>query len=329
MSYAYQLKNIQFSYGKTLALSLPKLNIHANKITALMGPNGCGKSTLLNLLALIETNQQGEVIFFSETATPKNKTYLGQRISFLPQKPFLLRGTVEDNLYLALKFKNIQKKYFSTLIDTALQTLDIPQLRLLNTHSLSGGELQKVALARAIIISPEVLLMDEPFSYLDHSSEQSLTHFIQNFTKDNNKTLIFSTHKQLQGLAIADKSISLIQGKLVKTPLINLFHGTVIDRLFNTGNIHIELVNNNATIENISINPDEIVLSKDKLVSSMRNQFYGKVVAVSDENGKIRVSILAGELFQVMITYQSFITLKISLGDYLWVNFKSNAIVTF
>jgi tungstate transport system ATP-binding protein len=329
MADAYQLNDIQFFYDKTLALSLSELNIQANKITALIGPNGCGKSTLLNLLAFLTTNQQGRINFFSEPATSNNKLSFSKRIAFLPQKPYLLRGTVEDNLNLALKFKNIQKNQSPTLIKSALKTLDITHLCQQHAYSLSEGELQKVALARAIITSPDVLLMDEPFSYLDHNSEQTVKHFIQYYVKKSNKTLVFSTHNRLQGLAIAGDTISLVKGKLIKTPLINLFHGTIINQLFDTGKIQIMLVDKSAGYQNVSINPDEIVLSKELLVSSMRNQFHGKVMAIIDEMGKIRISIQAGELFQVMITYQSLAELDISLGDLLWVNFNSNAIVAF
>ena len=327
MTAAYQLTNIRFFYDKTLALSLPKLTIQANKITAIIGPNGCGKSTLLNLLALLQKNQQGQISFFSESITENNASSYRKRIAFLPQKPYMLRGTVSDNLDLTLKFHGIKNNRLKK-INSALETLNIAHLKLQQAKTLSGGELQKVALARAIITNPDVLLMDEPFSYLDQNSEQLLEQFIVDYVK-NNKTLVFSTHNRLQGMAIADDVISLVKGAVVKSPLINLFHGSCKNQLFDTGKIQIMLADSAQNYQHVSIDPNEIVLSRERLVSSMRNQYHGKVTAIADETDKIRVSVSAGELFQVSITYQAFKELEISLADQLWVNFKSNAILAF
>ena len=328
MTNAYQLTDIRFFYEKTLALSLPKLTIRADKITAIIGPNGCGKSTLLNLLAFLQKNQQGQIEFFSESITEKNTPFCRKRIAFLPQKPYMLRGTVSDNIYLTLKFHGI-KNNRSEKINSVLETLNITHLNLQQAKTLSGGELQKVALARAIITNPDVLLMDEPFSYLDQNSEQLLEQFMGDYVKNNNKTLIFSTHNRLQGMAIADDVISLVKGEWVKSPLINLFHGSCKNQLFDTGNIQIMLADSAQIYQHVSIDPNEIVLSREQLVSSMRNQYHGKVTAITDEMGKIRVSVAAGELFQVSITYQALKELEISLADQLWVNFKSNAILAF
>ncbi len=323
---AYQLTDLRFSYEKTPVLSIDKLAIPANKITALIGPNGCGKSTLLNLLAFLQKNQQGQISFFSKP-TVQTHNFIKQ-VSFLPQKPYMLRGTVAENLAQPLKFhqKNHQRV---EKIQAALEQLDITHLSQQHAKTLSGGEQQKVALARAIITNPNVLILDEPFSYLDQSSEKSLENFIKHYVKEQHKTLIFSTHNRLQGIALADNVVSLVQGKIANSPLINLFQGSVSKQFFDTGKIKIMLPNPTQHYHHASIDPNEIVLSKTALVSSMRNQYQGHVTAIVDEMGVIRVSVLAGELFQVIITLQALKDLKLSLGDPLWVNFKSNSVLMF
>jgi len=328
MTPAYQLSNVRFSYDKTIALSIDELSIQANKITALIGPNGCGKSTLLNLLAFLQKNQQGQLLFFSQCSTQGKANSFSKRIAFLPQKPYMLRGTVIDNLTKPLKFQKISDNR-PEKIQTALEELGITHLSQQQAKSLSGGEQQKLALARAIITNPDVLLMDEPFSYLDHNSEQLLENFIHRYVKEHNKTLIFSTHNRLQGLAIADDVISLINGKVVSTPLINLFHGSIKNQLFDTGRIQISLADQQEDYLHVSIDPGEIVLSKSAMVSSIQNQYQGRVTAIADEMGKIRVSVMAGELFQVIISLQAYTELNISLGDQLWVNFQDNSVHMF
>jgi len=325
---AYQLNNINFSYDKTTVLSIDQLNIRAHKITALIGPNGCGKSTLLNLLAFLSKNQQGQIHFQSIPSTKQSIETFIKRIAFLPQKPYMLRGTVADNLGLALKFHHLTNNR-PEKIQAALEQLGITHLCQQQAKSLSGGEQQKVALARAIITNPDVLLMDEPFSYLDHSSEKRLEDFISSYVKQQQKTLIFSTHDRLQGIALADDVISLIKGRVANSPLINLFQGSIINQLFDTEKIKIKLLDINQNYQHVSIDPTEIRLSTTAIEPKMQNQYQGEVTAIISEMGKIRVRVLAGELFQVIISLKTFKQLNISLGDQIWVSFQSHSVVMF
>lgn len=329
MKYAYQLQNIKYAYGKTLALSLPNVAIRFNKTTALIGPNGCGKSTLLNLLAFLAKSQHGHIRCLSETLTRQPSRSLTKRIALLAQKPYMLRGSVFNNLDLALQFHGICKSERAALIKATLDQLNGRYLMQQQATTLSGGELQTVALARAIVTNPDILLMDEPFSHLDHSSTQTLEKFIRSYVKNSNKTLIFSTHNHLQGAVIADDVLALVKGKLTETPLINVFRGQCRGQLFDTGNIQILLASNDQSYQHVAIDPSKIVLSKQALKSSMRNQYQGKVLAISNETNKIRIAVLAGELFQVLITQQALEELDVSLNSTLWVNFKANAMVAF
>ncbi|MFK5948270.1 MAG: ABC transporter ATP-binding protein [Methylococcales bacterium] len=327
MNNAYQLNDIIFSYNKLQALSIKSLDIHAHKITALIGPNGCGKTTLLNLLAFLTENQQGKMRFFSEQVSRKYFHRFIQKISFLPQQPYLLRGSVADNLALTLKFhqqNNKQKK-----IINVLEQLEIEHLRFKEVKTLSGGEQQKVALARAIITDPDVLLMDEPFSYLDHCSEKLLESFIKGYTKQAHKTIVFSSHNRLQGIAIADNVISLIHGKVVNSPLINLFQGVVKQLIFDTGKIKIILPVVSLDFQYVSIDPSKISLSVTRPTAEINNQYQGRVTAMVDEQEQIRVSVSAGELFQVILSVAQFKALDISLSDQVWVAFQPCCVSVF
>lgn len=327
MTDAYQLSHVAFRYGETTALSIPEQAIAANSLTALIGPNGSGKSTLLNILAFLYPPSQGELLYFDTTVTEKQLPGLRRRIAYLPQKPYLFRGSVEDNLKLALKIHGIPARQHRERMRQALQELDIRHLGWQPSHTLSGGELQKAALARAILTEPEVLLMDEPFSFLDHESEQLLIQFMVDFQKESGVTVIFSTHNRLQGLALANHALSLVQGKAVNTTLINVFHGHLEKQLFKTGKIEIYLADTPEQCHHISIDPQEIVLSRQPLVSSMRNQFPGKVSSIAEEKGNIRVSVNAGEQFQALITHNALAELHIKPGSPVWVHFKSNAVI--
>lgn len=328
MTYAYQLDNIRFLYNEKLALSLPALTIQAGKVTALIGPNGCGKSTLLHLLAFLAAPAAGEILFLGEPVKAANST-VRKRIGFLPQKPYMLRGTVRDNLNLPLKLQGLPKNRWPEKVHNALERLDITHLIDWQAKTLSGGELQKAALARALITDPDVLLLDEPFSYLDQASALRLEEFITAHIEETQGTLIFSTHNRLQGLALAEDVISLIQGELIKSPLINLYHGHTERYIFDTGKIQIMLPRDRPACRHVSIDPREIVLSGQPLVSSIRNRYHGRVVSISEEMGKVRVAVAAGEIFQVLITYEALQELDLNLGGFVWIHFKSNSVVGF
>lgn len=329
MTDLYQLNDIRFLYAKKVALALPSLSIKTGKITALIGPNGCGKSTLLNMLAFLDSPQQGSIVFKGETICFKKQLQaLRKRVGLLTQKPYMLRGTVTDNLKLALKLHGVPKKLWQTKINDILSRLDAVHLHNQQANTLSGGELQKAALARALINDPEVLLLDEPFSYLDHAANVMLEEFIQNYNTST-RNLIFSTHNRLQGLALADEVITLVNGSQVQTPLLNLFHGHLANHIFNTGKLSVVLTGDIKDCRHISIDPHEIVLSKEPFCSSIRNQYPGRITSISEEMGKVRVTLSAGEIFQALITFEALHDLKLQLGDEVWVNFKSNSIVTF
>ncbi len=327
MASIYQLNNLQFAYAGKLALSLSKVNIQSGKTTALIGANGSGKSTLLNLLAFLESPSEGGVLFHGQPVQKQHLTHYRRRVGFLPQKPFMLKGTVFDNIDLALKIHG--KKQRTTKIHNVLEQLAISHCIHQQAKRLSGGELQKAAIARMLVLEPDVLLLDEPFSYLDQSSAQSLESFFLTYTHDTGQSLVFSTHDRLQGFALADDILALAEGKQVMTPLINLFHGQVIDHHFHVGSMRILLAHAGTTARHISINPQDIALSTDALVATMSNHFLGRVILIANEMDQVRVNVDTGVIFQVLMTLQAFDALNIKLGDKLWVNFKSDAVVIF
>ena len=325
---AYQLNNLKFNYGRKTVLAIDNLQIAAGTITTLVGPNGCGKSTLLTVLAFLEEPYEGDVLFFGKPVR-KRSFFKPQSIAMLPQKPYLFRGTVEDNLLMALKFNKTNKKLWKSRVDKVLNRLQIGHLCKQQARTLSGGELQKAALARAIITEPDVLLLDEPFSYLDHDSERLMERFIRDYHADKKLTVIFSTHNRLQGLALAKEVISLVEGCPVRTPLINVYSGTLEKQLFNTGHIQVYLGEERLSGgKHISIDPKDIVVSKQAVIG-MQNQFFGRVTAIQEEKGGVLIKILAGETFQVLISHDKLDELDLRLGERLWLGFKPDRVVVF
>lgn len=325
MNHAYHLTNLKFNYDLKEALHIKSLSIKSNQITALFGANGSGKSTLLNILAFVIPPSQGQLDFLGFPTCPKKAIAYRKQIAFLTQRPYLLQGTVKQNISTALKIRCIPTSLHAERIATSLDYLGITNLANRTVDELSDGEKQKSALARALALTPDVLILDEPFSYLDQASKNNL----EGFVRDYQKTLIFSTHNHLQGCALSDEVITLAAGKPIPNAMINLFAGHLSNNYFKTTQLTLIPPDQTTTGTYISIDPSQIVLSKSALSSSMRNHFQGKITAIIEDLNNVRVTVKAGEIFHAMITHQASDDLKLNIGDEVWLNFKSNAVTVF
>ncbi len=329
MTKAYQLSNIKLSYQQMLALDIPELTIPAGKCVALLGANGSGKSTLLKLLAFTVHADQGAITLFGQTIKSSINTVQRQKIGFVDQHPYLLPGSVEDNLKLALKLQSVPTEQHGQLIQLALEQTQTTHLAQKASNTLSGGELKRVAIARAIVYQPDILLLDEPFSHLDQHHIQLLEELILNIAQQENKTVIFSSHDRLQGIAMADETINLVAGKTTTSPLLNVFHGSLSQHVFDTGKIQIHATSALAKAHHIAINPQEIIISAKPLQSSMRNSFNGRLILIAEEEESVRLTVDCGESFHVIISSESLNNLNLSLGKTICLSFKSTAVTVF
>ncbi len=326
---AYELTDIRYEYFERVALEIPHLKIKKNQITSLIGSNGSGKTTLLNLLAFLEKPTSGQVSFFTEDTKEKVQLELRRRVALVSQNAYLLRGSVLENVLLGLKFHGFSKALQIQQAEQAMEMVGISDFSDRNVRKLSGGEAQKVTLARALALQPEVLLLDEPFSYLDQSSIEQLEFLLAKLTNEFDTTVVLSTHDQLQGLVVASDCVSLLGGNVVNSPLLNLFYGEIEAHYFSTGKIDIYVPEDIKSGKRLVVDPAEIVLSNESLVSSIRNNFQGRVIAISEDKGRVWITVDAGEKFYVQITRQSLSEMSINIGSDIWVNFKSTTVKVF
>ncbi len=328
-SSAYQLSNIKVFREQRCILDIPKLELPKNQCISLLGDNGAGKSTLLNLLAFVNNPSEGRIKLAGQEINKDLTPVQRHSIAYVAQHPYLLTGSVLDNIQLALKLQGIDKKRHASLIKQALGHVNSSHLISQQVNTLSGGELKRVAIARAISYEPDILLLDEPFSHLDPTHVQQLEVILQQLSQQNNKTIIFSTHNRLQGLALAESSINLVDGKLTSNPLVNIFHGQISNELFDSGKLKIHTNSQLEHASHIAINPTEIIISSEELQSSMRNKFLGRLTLIAEEGNAIRLSIDCGELFQVIISPNALSDLNLKIGNELWLSFKSTAVNVF
>lgn len=204
------INNIKKYYGEKLVLDIENLKIEKGKITGIIGPNGSGKSTLLHIIAGLDDEYSGTVSYDQQVTD--TKPY--ERMTLVSQKPYLFKRKVYVNIEYPLKIRKFSKDDTRNRVNKIISRLEIEGLRDKKAHLLSGGESQKVSLARALVFEPELLLLDEPTSNIDPESIKVLEREILRFNKETGATVIIVTHNLEQSNRICDNIIYLEKGRV-------------------------------------------------------------------------------------------------------------------
>ncbi len=203
--------------GNTL-LNDVTLHIESREVTVILGPNGAGKSLLLRTAHGLESPTRGKLNWNSNTPNPQNSWR-----AYIFQKPVLLRRSVQANLEYVLSLHKINKSSYTSLIAEALEHTGLNHLADRNARVLSGGEQQRLNIARAWVLKPKVILLDEPTAELDPNGTASIERLINTLAQHGTK-IIMSTHDLGQAHRLANDIIFLHQGKLVEhTPAKTFF----------------------------------------------------------------------------------------------------------
>lgn len=328
------------------------LEIKTGEYFVILGPSGSGKTLLLELIAGIWQVDSGDIYMEGEnvTWTPLEKRGVGfvyQNYMLFPHK------TVFENIAFGLNMRKIDKKEVKERVDDMMKLLSIDHLAHRLPRTLSGGEQQRTALARALIIKPRVLLMDEPLSALDRKTRDGLTHEMKELHQKFNITLIHVTHNFDEALSLADRIAIMKEGKISQVGdtteifrhpkdkfvadfvgVENIIKGvarkdgeklTVID----TENISIYTTEQIVGPVHVTVRPEDIILSNKKVETSARNVFEGKITEISDNGAIIKLTIDVGEPIIVFLTRQSFIDMELNIGSHVWTYFKATAVHAF
>ena len=193
-----KLENVTKTIGKKVILESLSLKINQGDLVAIVGKSGSGKSTLLNLLGLIDGDYNGHYEIFGQQNVPvnsvKSQAIIREHISYLFQNFALIDNeTVEYNLMLALKYVKLSKKDKVKKIEEILERVGLPSTLHQKVSELSGGEQQRIAVARAILKPSQLLLADEPTGSLDPENRDLVLNFLLDMNKEG-KTVIIVTH---------------------------------------------------------------------------------------------------------------------------------------
>jgi iron complex transport system ATP-binding protein len=211
-----QVKDLQFSYGKHAVLQGIDFSLKEHEIVAILGPNGVGKTTLLKCINSIHSPQRGAVIIDAENILTLSPREIAKKIGYVAQSTSTARITVYDAVLLGrypyIKWSVTERD--RRIVHSIIEKLHLGSFALRYIDELSGGELQKVATARALVQEPEVLLLDEPTSNLDLKNQFDLLSFIRTVVRSHDVSAVLTMHDLNIALRYADTFLFVKDGRI-------------------------------------------------------------------------------------------------------------------
>jgi ABC-type Fe3+/spermidine/putrescine transport system ATPase subunit len=207
------VRDVRHVRGGREVLRVDRLDVPRGEHLCVLGPNGSGKTTLLRLLAAVESPHSGEVTV-DGVATTRGGVGLRRQVAYATQQPGLLSTSVLRNVALPLRWRKVPRQRRAPLALEALERLRVAHLADRPARALSGGEQQRVSLARALALDPAVLLLDEPAAGLDAQSRTAFFADLERALEDRATTVVLVSHRAQEALRLADRVVVLVEGRV-------------------------------------------------------------------------------------------------------------------
>jgi tungstate transport system ATP-binding protein len=331
----YELNNLTVQINN-FSLSAENCRLEKGKVYALTGPNGCGKTAFLNLLFFLNPPLNGQIYFEGKKINyrdPEQLLAARRKICYLMQNPYLFNTSVYENVGYGLRMRQFPKEEIHSRIMQILHRLSLTHLRERNARRISGGEAQRVALARTLILDGNVFLLDEPTANVDRDNIHMVEELILSMNKKRDVTVVFTTHSLAQAYRISQNVISVVNGQIKNIAYENVFSGILqknngLKSVSLNNGLKINIASGEEGPVNIVIEPQNIILSSKKINSSALNNFYGTITKIEEVNGCLRVFVDVGVTFCALVTYASFYDMGLNIGRNVWLTFKANSVHT-
>lgn len=210
MTPLFHLSHVRHNYNGRFVLNIDELAIQRGELFAIVGPSGAGKSTLLRMLNFLESPSAGIICYKDQTMPPLDLT---RQIATVFQHPILLHRSVRENVEYGLRLRDQRD---DKRVDEIIARVGLATFAASAADSLSGGERQRIALARALVLNPEVLLLDEPTANLDPHNVSMIESIIREENKTRGTTIVLVTHNVFQAKRLAQRVGLLLNGSLIE-----------------------------------------------------------------------------------------------------------------
>ncbi len=353
-----EVKNLEKEFYKTdkskiRILSNINFSVDKGEFFVIIGPNGSGKTILLRILGLLEPPTQGKIFYKNKDLSKiskKEKIIYRRKFSFVRQKPVVRNTTVFNNIAYGLKVRGKKKDTYKEAVNKLIDFIGLKGMEDKNARSLSGGEMQRVAIAMNFIVDPEIYLLDEVSANLDSMNLKLLEDFIMNIKQNKEKTIIMSTHDPLEAIKYADRIAVLNNGQITqigspneiftapKDEFAALFVG--YENIFNgtaklddsTGLLQVKVNDLIITASSqqegevkVCIRPESIGIVKEPTKdTSYRNTFKGIIENIRDLGNICHLIVRCkSEKFLITITELSRKNLGLKINSEVFINFKA------
>ena len=209
-----ELQGVRVAYGGRPVVDVEHLAVRAGELLVIIGPNGSGKSTLLRVLGLLEAPTAGRVLFGGQPVARGDLLAARRQMASVFQDPLLVDATVFDNEALGLRFRGLSRDASTPRVRQWMGRLGIAPLASRRARTLSGGEAQRTALARALVLQPSLLLLDEPFAALDQPTRETLIVELGTILRHDRITTVLVTHDRGEAMALGDRVAAMLAGEI-------------------------------------------------------------------------------------------------------------------
>jgi len=334
----YELQGITRRHGERTVLNISSLVIEAEKIYTLIGPNGAGKTSLLKILSFLDLPTSGSISFMEKPAvlTEKSLYELRRDVVLLDQNPIMFTGSVFSNIEFGLKVRKIAAPERKKRVLDAMQVVGMEKFSAYDAPGLSGGETKRVALARALVLQPKVLLCDEPTANVDSENQEIILEILKTANQTRKTSVIFSTHYLSQGQRLADHSLLLQHGALSDLVNENIFTVTIQQNSEKevtcqlTGQLYLSLphaaIPKDAKKGKIHIDPAKITCNFNRQHASEGvNNFQGHIQELSQQSGSVRLLLDIGVKLSVHLKMKEYRREKPAIGDKVSIHLPSES----
>lgn len=335
----FKLVDLSMEFDEKQALKNVNLVIKDEPL-GIIGKSGAGKTTILKILAGLQLPTGGQIEFNGTPVTRQSLSDLRKKVTMIFQSPLFLRGDVFTNLAYGLRLRGIPEETIIEKIEAGLELVSLTGLGERDAKSLSGGEQQRLALARALLLDPAVILLDEPTSNLDPVNANIITDIL--IQEASKRVIIIATHDLSQVKRVAKRVIFFEDGIVteegdpyeldsIQRFTENVFTGvsSVEEGVsqVKVGEVTIRLSSPMTGRVSLHVRPQDIIISKDWIETSARNQFRGPITGVNERNGIVLIDVDVGEVFSVQITRRSFNEMGLKLSDPVNISFKASSVI--
>ncbi|MCJ7665251.1 MAG: ABC transporter ATP-binding protein [Actinobacteria bacterium] len=359
-----EIKGLEKKYSSKFSLSVDGLYLKRNKILTIIGPNGSGKSTLIRLLDLLEKPDSGVIFFNGKNILDKktDRAAVRKKIAVVFQEPLLFNTSVYSNIIMGLKFRKIALNKVRDRLEYFTEKLKIGDILGRSVKNLSGGEKQRVSLARALILDPQLLLLDEPLANIDQQSRESLRSDLFEVLKRYGKSIIYVTHDRNEAMILADYMAVMNEGRIEQfapreevfrkpanefiakfVGIETLIEGTVVRCSQNVAEVEISngkgkqiihIVGNPAKGKRVTlaIRPEDVILYRMNIPpgkSSAMNLFEGKITGIRNTGMLKKIEMDCGFDLISFVTQNSIERLGLDIGKTITAGIKASSIHMF